>query len=298
MALATLVAPMMMGKHEQIEGLLGDLPFATLKRGTHERIHPLDQRGRSYNGVEFVESQRFEGGTRVAEEPCGARQPEVSFLLMVPLWLRPRLRDEMLMVPRQHEKISGLVRSHGTEFSMHGFSLCKRDDNVIESRAQGLARVGNGGAVECCDPVEKPRECCAHVFDGAQAALRRASLPGCTQHVEEHGALGVECPGLLTGVRRGVILVETLCQMRLACGAGKLVRCVVFLANGGLGFALPWGQHLAEVATLVAIIRHPQGHGARGLVAGDEAKAPIRGHAKAEDLVSRQRFDMCSPGVS
>jgi hypothetical protein len=39
----------------------------------------------------------------------------------------------------------------------------------------------------------------------------------------------------------------------------------------------------------VEIIRHPQGHVARGLVAGYEAKAPIRGHAKAEELVIRQR---------
>src|SRR6516225_4436193 len=57
------------------------------KIGTNERIHHLDQRGSSYNGVEFVEYQRFEGVKLVAEEPFGARQPEVSFFLMVTLWL-------------------------------------------------------------------------------------------------------------------------------------------------------------------------------------------------------------------
>jgi hypothetical protein len=67
---------------------------------------------------------------------------------------------------------------------MHGFGLDKRDDKVIESRAQGLERVGNGGAVELCDHVEKQREFCAHVFDGAQAAMRRAQLQGFTQQVE------------------------------------------------------------------------------------------------------------------
>jgi len=50
--------------------------------------------------------------------------------------------------------------------------------------------------------------------------------------------LVVECHGLLTGVMRGVILVETLCQIGLAFGAGKLVRRVVFLTDGGIGFAL------------------------------------------------------------
>jgi hypothetical protein len=44
LALAALVAPMMMGKHAQIYGLLGDLPFATPQRGTNERIDHLDQR--------------------------------------------------------------------------------------------------------------------------------------------------------------------------------------------------------------------------------------------------------------
>jgi hypothetical protein len=42
-ALATLVAPLMMVKHDQIEGLLGALPFATMERGTPARMPHLDQ---------------------------------------------------------------------------------------------------------------------------------------------------------------------------------------------------------------------------------------------------------------
>ena len=76
------------------------------------------------------------------------------------------------------------------------------------------------------------------------------------------------------------------------------MRRVVFFANGGIGFALQLMQHLEEVAKLVEIIRHPQGHVARGLVAGYQAKPPIRGHAKAEELVLLKRVKMGSPGVS
>lgn len=289
---------MMMGNQEQIEGLLDALPCATMQRGTHERLHPLDQRSSPYDGVERVAYPRSEGVKRVAEEPCGARQPAVSVFVMVPLWRRPRLIDEMRMVPRQPENLSGLGRSHGTACSMHGVDGCTRDENVIESCAQGLARVGQGRAVECCAHVETPRECCAPVCDGAHAALRRAPWPGCTPHVEPQGEVVVECDGRLTGVRRGVLLVETLGQHGLAGGTGTLVRRVVCFGHGGRGGALPWVQHLAEVAQRVAIIRPPPGHVARGLGAGDEATAPIRGHAKAEARVIRTRFARGFPGVS
>ena len=78
------------------------------------------------------------------------------------------------MVPRQHEKPSDIVRNHGTEFSINRFGLCKRDDNVINMRVNGLERVGNGGAVELFDHVEKQRQFCAHTLDGAQSPMRRA----------------------------------------------------------------------------------------------------------------------------
>ena len=119
-----------------------------------------------------------------------------------------------------------------------------------------------------------------------------------TQQVEEHGELVVECYGRLTDVMRGVILVETLCQIGLACGTSKLVRRVVFLTNGSIGFALPLLQYLDEGTKLVELIRYPQGHVARGLGAGSQAKPPIRGQAKAEALGLRKRFDMGAPGVS
>ena len=64
---------MIMVKHDQIQGLLGDLSFATIERGAKKTIDHLDQRGGPYNGVELVEHQRFEGVKGVAKQTCGTR---------------------------------------------------------------------------------------------------------------------------------------------------------------------------------------------------------------------------------
>jgi len=156
-----------MVKHDQIEGLLGDLPFATIERGTKKPIDHLDQRGGPYNGVELIKHQGCERVKCLAKEPFGARQPERSFSVMVPLVLRLRGVEEMIMVPCQYEKISGVVRHHGAEVSINDFDVCKRDDNGIDRLVNGLERVGNGGAVKFCDHVEKQRQFRAHAFDSA-----------------------------------------------------------------------------------------------------------------------------------
>jgi hypothetical protein len=165
-----------MVKPEEIEGPLGDLSCATIEIGANESMHHLDQRGGPDNGVELVEHQRFERVTGLTQEPFGARQPERSFSVMIPLVLRPRLVDEMIMVPRQYEKISGLVRHHGTEVSINLFGLGKRDYHVIEMVVNGLEQVGEGGAVELCEHMEKQRQFRPHACDRAQFPSRRASL--------------------------------------------------------------------------------------------------------------------------
>ena len=142
--------------------------------GPNEPIDHLDERGSPDNRVELVEHQGFEGVKLVANEPFGAGQPELLFSLMSPLLLRWRLVDEMLMVPRQHEKLASLVRHDGSEFRINGFGLGKRDDNVIEMRAEGCEGGGNGGAVEFCKHVEKQCQFRSDVLLGAQSAMRRA----------------------------------------------------------------------------------------------------------------------------
>ena len=258
----------------------------------------LDQRGGPDHGGERVKHQRCERVKRVAKEPVGARQPAVSCSVVGTLWLRPRLGDDRSMVPGQHEQLSGIGRNHGTEVRRTRLGLFARDSNGIARRVQGLARVGNGGAVALGDPGEKPRQFRAHVCDGAQSAMRRASGSSFTQHVAPHGELVVEGSGLLTGVMGGVRLWETLVQMGRAFGTGKLGRRVVFLTQGGRGFALQWLEQLAEVSPRVAILCHPQRPVARGLGAGPESPAPIRGPAKADDMGRLQRFTMRSPGLS
>lgn len=282
-AFAAFVTTMIMVKHDQIEGLLGDLPFATLERGANERMHHLDQRGGPYKGVKLVEHQDVERVKVIAKEPCGARQPAFSFAVMVTLGLGWCLARAMIMVPRQHENIHDIVRHHGTEFRINRFGLCKRDDHVIDRRVNGFERVGKGGAVEIFAPVEKPRQFCAHAFDGAQSPMRRASLERCTKSLEQHGEVVVECDGWRTGVMRLCIWVETLFQSGRAVGTGKLLRRIVFLAHGRRGVACQLMQHLEEVSKRVAIIRHPQRPVARGLRAGHEAQATIRSQLNVED---------------
>jgi hypothetical protein len=58
-----------------------------------------------------------------------------------------------------------------------------------------------------------------------------------TKSLEQNGEVVVECNGWHTGVMRLCILLETLFQSGRAFGMGKLVRRIVFLTNGRLGFA-------------------------------------------------------------
>src|SRR6266849_2715677 len=149
--------------------------------GPNEPIDHLDERGSPDNRVELVEHQGFEGVKLVAHEPFGTCQPERTFSLMRTLLLRWRLVDEMLVVPRQHEHLARLVRHDGPEFHINGFGLGKRDDKVIEMRADGLEGSGHGGTVEICKHVEKQCQFRSDVLLEAQSAMRRAYLECFTQ---------------------------------------------------------------------------------------------------------------------
>jgi hypothetical protein len=69
LALATCIAMVIMGEHEQIYGFLGDLSFATLARRAQQTIDHLDQRGGPDNGVELIKRQGFARVTCLAKEP-------------------------------------------------------------------------------------------------------------------------------------------------------------------------------------------------------------------------------------
>jgi len=153
---------------------LGDLSCTTIKIRPNERIDHLDERGGPDNRVELVEHQGFQGIKLVANEPFGAGQSERAFSVMIALGMCRRLIGEMLMVPREHEKLADLVRHDGPEFRINGFGVGKRDDKVIEMRADGREGGGHGGAVELGKHVEKLCQFRADVLLGAQSAMRRA----------------------------------------------------------------------------------------------------------------------------
>lgn len=176
---------MMMVTHAQLARLWGDLPLPALEIGTHQSVHHLDQRGGPDQGVELGAHQRFEGVKLVAQEPGGARQPAGSFFLRVPLGLRPRLVAERLMVPRQHETISGLVGSHATECSRHRCGVGERDDQGLDRLAKGWERGGNGGPVQLLEHIAKAPQCRVHVCWGAPSPLGRAYVEGFTQQGEQ-----------------------------------------------------------------------------------------------------------------
>ena len=172
---------MIMVEHDQIEGLLGDLSFATIEGGTHQALDHLDQRGAPDTGVEFLKHPGCERVKFLTKEPGGARQPALAFSVMIALGMCVRLIEEMIMVPRQYEKISDIVRHHRAEFSINRLGLLKRDDHIIDVRAHGLERCGQGSAVECFKHVKKQRECRAYVFAGAQSPMRSADMERFTQ---------------------------------------------------------------------------------------------------------------------
>ncbi len=72
-----------MVEHDQVQGLLSDLPLATIEIGANQGVHHFDQRGGPYDGLEFVESQRFERFKIIAKETFGERQPHLLFCLMI-----------------------------------------------------------------------------------------------------------------------------------------------------------------------------------------------------------------------
>src|SRR5215831_20252998 len=96
---------------------------------------------------------------------------------------------------------------------------------------------------------------------------------------------------------RGVVLLQPFLKIALASGMSKPPGCLVCLVDGGIGFTLPLIAHLEEVAKLVEIIRHPQGHVAGGLVAGHDSLPPVRGHAKAKEMMILKVFEMGPPGL-
>ena len=203
----------------------------------------------------------------------------------------------MIMVPCQHETISDIVRDHGTPRRSNRCRVCERDDQVIQRLMQRGECGGHGSGVECCHHGEQQRALRAHVFGGAPSARRSAAVERCTPSVPPQGQCVGAGDGGLTGVMRGVLALETLGQRGLAVGTGKQARGIGFVVNGRRGCAFHGMQHLTAVAQRLESLRPPQGHVARGPVAGHAAQTAIGGPAKTGALVRLERCTMGAPGI-
>ncbi len=168
---ATFVATMVLVKHEQLESLLGDVPFATRQRRADQGIDHLHQRGSADNGIEWRTSPRVERDKCLGEEPFGASQPVIAFVLMVMLLLGLSWRAHMIMVPRQHKKISRLPRHNGKQWCIHRFGLRKRNHHIVNMRLHRLARFASSRAVDLSQHRHKARQLRVDSLSSTQFSL-------------------------------------------------------------------------------------------------------------------------------
>ena len=115
--------------------------------------------------------------------------------------------------------------------------------------------------------------------------------------MEQQMELIITGQGVLTRVVGLFITLETLVQMRLAFGVVEGCRGLLLFGNGSIGFALQLLASVKEVLKLMKPITHPSRGLARCVIAGNEAHAPIRGHADAVQAVLPEVFKMGLPGL-
>jgi hypothetical protein len=97
---------MVMGKHDQISGLLGALPFGASEGRSEEGIDQFDQRRSLHNGLQFLNNQRLKWCKLLLKKTCGNIQPLWALRLMVAFLFGMRLVGETRMVPSQDQCIS------------------------------------------------------------------------------------------------------------------------------------------------------------------------------------------------
>jgi hypothetical protein len=100
---------MVMVKHDQIEGLLGDLPFGAIEVRSEEGIDQFDQRRSLHNGIQFLKNPRLQWCKLLLKKTFGKIQPLLALMLMVAFLFGMSLVGEMRMVPSQDQCISYLL---------------------------------------------------------------------------------------------------------------------------------------------------------------------------------------------
>src|SRR2546422_5964003 len=155
---------MVMIKHEQIECLLGDLPFTTMEIRPDERIDHLDQRRGADNRVKLVKHQCFERCNVQVKQPIGAIEPLLSLKVMVMLLLALRLMTQMMMVPSENQCIEDLLRNLSKELGINHFGLLIRDDDIVKMSLKGFKDFVQGSIINLFEQLKKHGELRIHSF--------------------------------------------------------------------------------------------------------------------------------------
>src|SRR6266850_5686203 len=115
--------------------------------------------------------------------------------------------------------------------------------------------------------------------------------------MEQEIELIVAGHGVFTSLVGVFIVLEALVQIGLAFGVVECVRSLVLLGNGRIGFAFQLVTPVKEGLKLMKPITHPSRVLASCLIARNEAKTTIGGHADAVEAMSAQVVKMGFPGL-
>jgi hypothetical protein len=150
-ALTTLVAPMVVIHHEQIERLVGDVALTTREGGSDEGMHHRDQRRGPDKGIARLKHPWLPWCKRPIEKTCGTMEPPVSLAVMRLLFRGVRWLRERRMLPREHQPIARLLRPHGQKWGRSRCHVRKRDDHSVEVRLHRCEDCRKRGLVERVD---------------------------------------------------------------------------------------------------------------------------------------------------
>ena len=172
----------------------------------------LDPGGGADNRVELIKHQRLYGLKGMVKEPIGAIEPLLSCTVMVTFVLGLALRTQMIMVPRDQERVSDVLRDPLQELCLHHVGLLIRDNDSSEVRSNGCEDCAEGSRVDRFEQVSKPRKRCTHAFFGPGFSWWRAELSCCLKQLEPPSALVVACHGVRTSLGRLCVLCQALVE--------------------------------------------------------------------------------------
>ena len=102
----------------------------------------------------------------------GKIQPLSALMLMVAFLFGLRLVGEMRMVPSQDQCISHLLGDKLKQGDVQGFSLFKRDQDIVKMGAKGVQKFRHHRLIDLCDQVKQERQLCADACNRTEPTPR------------------------------------------------------------------------------------------------------------------------------